>query len=88
MSEIQTHVYQIINFKVKKHAILENHLNHQLNIIILRNFAYYEMFCEVFFFSSQLYLNVIFLYWPRFFILNKNLSTARMSNELKQNLLH
>ena len=39
-----------INFKVKKHTILENHLNHQVNII-LRNFAYYEMFCEVFFFS-------------------------------------
>ena len=51
-------------FKVKKHSqtliILKNQLNHQLNIVILKKFAHYEMFREVFFVSSQIYLKVIF----------------------------
>ena len=35
-------------------VILKNQLNNQLNIAILKKFAYYEMFCEMLFFSSQI----------------------------------
>ena len=34
-------------------------LNYQLNIVILKNFAYCEMLCKIFF-SSQIYLKAIF----------------------------
>ena len=40
--------------------ILTNQLNYQLNIVILKTFAYCEMFCKIFFFSSQIYLKAIF----------------------------
>ena len=35
-------------------------LNYQLNIVILKNCAYSEMLCKIFFFSSQIYLKAIF----------------------------
>ena len=34
--------------------------NSQLNIVILKNFAYCEKFCKMFFFYSQIYLKAIF----------------------------
>ena len=37
-------------------------------------------------FSSQIYLNAIFLYFLRFFILTKNLNAAHTPTEMKQNL--
>ena len=35
-------------------------LNHQLNIAILKIFAYYDIYILLFFFSSQIYLKPIF----------------------------
>ena len=35
--------------------------NHQLNIVILEHFAYYEIFWEMFFFPSQISLKAFFL---------------------------
>ena len=43
--------------------------NHQLNIVILKNFAYYKMFCKLFFFFFRNSSQGNFLYCPRFFIL-------------------
>ena len=57
--------------------ILKNQLNHQLNIATLKNFAYYEIFYEMFSFSSQIYLKVIF------YTANLSLNIARAPNEMK-----
>ena len=51
-------------FKVKKHwqrlIILKNHLNHPLNIVILKNLACCKIFCKSFFFFWQIYLKEIY----------------------------
>ena len=60
---------------------IDNHLIHQLNIVILKNFTYHEIFCEMFFLSQG-----NFLYCPNFFRLTKNLNTALTPTEIKQNL--
>ena len=46
------------------------------------------MLCEMFFFSSEICLKAIFYIAQKFFILTKNLHTARTPTEMKQNLLH
>ena len=46
--------------------ILKNQLDHQLNFAILEKLAYYEMVCEMFFFSAQIYLKAIFYIAPGF----------------------
>ena len=62
-------------FNVKEHwetlIILKNELNHQLNFVILKKIAYYEIFCKMFFFFTNLSQGN-FLYCQRFFILIKN----------------
>ena len=50
------------------------------------NFGYYKIFCEMFFFPSQIYL--LFLYCPKFLIPTKVLHTAHIPTKLKQSFLH
>ena len=57
--------------------ISECHQNHQLNIVILNHFAYYEIFCEIFFFSSQISLKLVS---------KENRNAARTLTEMKHNL--
>ena len=47
-------------------------------IASLKNFAYYEIFYKMFFFSLQIYFKVI-LYTAKF----KSLNTARAANEVR-----
>ena len=54
------------------------HLNRRLNIVILKHFVYYKIFGEIFFFSSQICLQVI---------LFENLNDACTLTEMKHNLL-
>ena len=70
--------------------ILKNQLNDQLNIVILKPFAYHKIFCKMIFFFTNLSQGN-FLHCARFFLLTKNLNTARtpteMSNWNKTNLV-
>ena len=40
--------------------IIQHQVNSQLNIVILKHFVNYKMFCKMFFFSSQIYLKKIY----------------------------
>ena len=63
--------------------ILKNQLNHQLNITTLKHFVYYKIFYKMLFFSTQIYLKVIF-YTAKF----KNLNIAHAPNEIKPGALN
>ena len=64
-------------------------LNYQLNNVILKNFAYCEMLCKIFFFFVTNLSQGNFLYCQRFFIPTKILiNTGRTLTEMRQNLLH
>ena len=67
------HIGMLQPLKVNKHCqtliIFKNKLNHQLNIVILKYVAHYEMFCEVFFFLHN-FISSQFLILPEVFYTN------------------
>ena len=74
-------------FKVKNHwlsLIILNQLNRQLDIVTLKSFTYYEIFCDMFFFYGQIFIRQIFLYCPNFLYLLKMLLLSLLLLKLNE----
>ena len=56
--------------------ITQHQVNSQLNIVILKHFVNYKMFCKMFFFSSRINLKKIYKYIISYYLLH--LSTNRL----------